>query len=125
MVAHVLESDARREKVVLRGSRILSQQSWNSRHLTMRYRSAEEIRTVLDSIPVQIVLLDSTNALPYAEQIRELSKGWSLLERRRSGARVLEVFAIPGNEGKPLRPFRMELGLERGGREIVFRPGPL
>lgn len=125
MVAHVLESDARREKVVLRGSRILSQQSWNSRHLTMRYRSAEEIRAVLDSIPVQIVLLDSTNARPYAEQIRELSKGWSLLERRRSGARVLEVFAIPGNEGKPLRPFRMELGLERGGREIVFRPGPL
>lgn len=125
MVAHVLESDERREKVVLRGSRILSQQDWNSRYLTMRYRSAEEIRGALDSIPVQVVLLDSANTLPYAEHVRELSKGWKLLERRRSGARVLEVFAIPENVGRPLRPFRMELGLERGGREIVFRPGPL
>ncbi len=125
MVAHVLESDARREKVVLRGSRLLSQQDWNSRYLTMRYRSAEEIGSVLESIPVQVVLLDSANALPYAEMIRELSKGWSLMERRRSGARVVEVYAIPENANKPLRSFRMELGLERGGREIVFRPGPL
>jgi hypothetical protein len=125
MVAHVLEGDARREKVVLRGSRMLSQQGWDGRSQTMRFGRSEELRAALDAIPVQVVLLDSVNTLPYAAQIRELSKGWNLLERRRSGSRILELFAIPENVGKPIRPFRMELGLERGGRAIVFRPGPL
>lgn len=125
IIAQVLDRDVKREKVMLRGSRMLSQQYWNGKLMTMRYESAEAIRGALDGVPVQFVLLDSQNVLPYAAQLRELSKDWQLLERRRSDGRILELYAIPTNINKAIGAFRLELGLERGGRAILFRPGPL
>ncbi len=125
MVAQTLDRDAKRESVVLRGSRMFSQQDWNGKRLSMRYENASQVRELLDAVPVSYILLDSVNAMPYAEQLRELSKQWTLVERRRSKARVLELFAIPTNLGKPLQEFSLELGLERGGRKITYRPGPL
>jgi hypothetical protein len=125
MVAQILERDAKRESVVVRGSRMLSQQDWNGRKVAMRYSDAAQVREALDAVPVHYVLLDSVNGLPYTAQLRELSKEWNLVERRRSKARVLELFAIPANAGKPLQAFSLELGLERGARKITYRPGPL
>jgi hypothetical protein len=125
VVAHILEGDERRERVVLRGSRLLSQQAWNGHHKQERYDSGEEMRELLERIPVQWILLDSVNTLPYATKLRALIPEWRLLERRRNGGRILELYAIEKNFGRPLPPFRLELGLERGGRPIEYRPGPL
>lgn len=124
-IAHVLERDARREKVVVRGSKLLSEQDWNARHQVMRYDNAEAIRAALHEIPVQYVLLDSQNHLPYGTALRDLSRQWELLERRRASHRVLELYAVPENVGQPLRSFSVQLGPERGSREIRLRPGPL
>lgn len=125
LIAHVLEGDVRREKVVVRGSKLLSEQDWNARHQTMRFQRAEEIAAALQAIPVQYVLLDSQNQLPYAVVLREMSAQWQLIERRRVAQRVLELYALPENLGQALRPFAVPLGPERGGREILLKPGPL
>jgi hypothetical protein len=124
-VAQVLERDKARERVVLRGSRMLSQQDWNGLGVSMRFDGTSDLQSAIDAAPVQYVLLDSVNELAYAKRLRELSREWRLIERRRVKQRVLELFALPANLGKPLQTFSLELGLERGGRKITYRPGPL
>ncbi len=125
VVAHRLLADESRQGVVLRGSRLFSQQRWSGAQAVELYTTKEQVQEVIDHIGVHFVILDSQLNSRYAALLRELSPAWELLERRRHAQRVLELYRIPAHQGQAIREFSFPMGVERNGRRVHFRPGPL
>jgi hypothetical protein len=120
MVAHRLELDEPRRGVVLRASRLLSQQNWDGLEAEELHRTPQEIQALLQSIGVHYVLIDSRCPNAYASHLRVLARNWALLQRRRSAERILELYEIPENRGRTVQAFSFSLGREREGKVIRY-----
>ena len=58
MIAEVAMRDQRPGRVLLRSSKSLAQMGWFGENYQIRYQSSEELLEFLESIPVELVLLD-------------------------------------------------------------------
>ncbi len=71
LVAERLEHDRARAGVVLRGTKVLANSDWDGSHYRLTYKSAEEVREYLRSVPVHYVVIDETGT---SEAHQELLK---------------------------------------------------
>lgn len=58
VIAEALVRDAGRQQVVLRASKLLASSDWMGTSYELRTPSVAEVRTLLDTIPVHVVILD-------------------------------------------------------------------
>lgn len=86
VIAAVAATDMRPRMVVLRGSKILVSEDWLGRNSHNRFGTADELRKLLDSIPVDAIIVDQAINpkwhRPYHEMIAQLlhkdTSNWSL-----------------------------------------------
>lgn len=89
MVAEIALRDPRPHTLVLRGSKILVDEDWLGRSSRERFGTPDALRSLLDSIPVGVVIVDTAinpdQARPYHRQVAELMEAeaaqWRLQAR--------------------------------------------
>ena len=59
-IAEMANDEERPGHVILRGSKVLQSSDWLGRHYSCRYQSASEVMAYLESIPVGLVIVDSS-----------------------------------------------------------------
>jgi hypothetical protein len=60
LIAEMANDEERPGHVILRGSKVLQSSDWLGRHYACRYRTSGEVMAYLDSIPVGLVIVDSS-----------------------------------------------------------------
>ena len=79
MVTAVALNDKRPENIVLRASKVLVREDWLGRKTVNRFSTVEEIADLLNRIPVNFIVLDSTipsaERREYHERVREVVTG--------------------------------------------------
>lgn len=109
-IARRLEQDRSRATYVLRGSKMLADASWMGKHYRARYANSDEVRILLDRIPVDYILLDtSVRTTPDALLLR------TALEAKES------AFAVRSTQPVTGRPMPGDV---RVYERRVPRPGP-
>jgi hypothetical protein len=74
LIDEVAMREARPSHFVLRASKMLGQSDWNGLHYLPKYRTPEELMKFLDSIPVELVVIDNepgSTAPPYYALLRQ------------------------------------------------------
>ncbi len=122
LVAQRLVLDEQREGVVLRASKLLSEQGWGGQGFRETVRSDAALSTLLEETPVHFVVIDSACVRPYAQRLRRLAEAerWILLERRTRSGRSVEVYEHPRTQAKRIEKIQFNLGPWHGGRAVAF-----
>jgi hypothetical protein len=60
VIARRLETDRARSTYIVRGSKMIADQTWSGRRYTLRYREPQSVLALLERIPVDYILFDTS-----------------------------------------------------------------
>lgn len=135
-IAEAVQADRPRRDVVLRGSKVLSNSTWNGDGYRLRLTTPAEVRAYLDDVPVNYVVLDNygyrgARSRPHHELLREVVRGAPDAFRPagefpvfRDGKRCdesIEVYENVAARGRFFRTIRIDLSTSQLGRVLELR----
>ncbi|MGI8918037.1 MAG: ArnT family glycosyltransferase, partial [Pyrinomonadaceae bacterium] len=117
LTAEFVMHDRRPDHYVVRASKVLATQTLMGDEYRLNYRSPEEIMTLLDSIPIAMVVIEQCRKGGCGEHENVLSQTairyperWRLssVVPNETGSPIL-IYQIAGNEGKALQTLRIDM----------------
>jgi hypothetical protein len=122
VIAQVAEHERRPGHMILRGSKVLAESTWEGTHYRTLYKTPAEVMKFLDSVPVGVIVLDNTpgrkdhpHHRQLQEAIRENPSRFRLLGKypldgrpRIPGEQVL-VYQVLDTAGKPTGKIRIDM----------------
>jgi hypothetical protein len=95
---------------------MLASSTWSARQYRLRYAGASEVADYLESIPVELVALDTNESRPWAPHRRQLMEAlrqrpdrWELLPLEAYRHSKLRVYWLTGHAGRPPGKIRVDL----------------
>jgi multisubunit Na+/H+ antiporter MnhF subunit len=135
-IAEVAGHERRPGHVVLRASKVLAKSKWDSSDYTPLYRTGDEVMDFLTTIPVDVVVVD-TSILESSARLRQQPQllqaigehpdRWTLIgsypEVRGQGVQpdAIQVYRMTPDEARPRRPIRIDMS-EVLGRSLQAEP---
>jgi len=109
-IAEVAQREPRPVRILLRATKLLSSSTWNGLNYTLRYSTPEEVMAAMESLPVRVVVVDTSPGTSNAHHdllvraLRQYTADWQIIYSSPSAREHIEIYrltkSVPGGPGK-------------------------